>query len=158
MDEGEHLSPLTAELLVAQALSNQSSAEAANQRTAEMMEMLGAIEDDPTTPDEAAAWWRELNILVPKAVCDEYVKDSRDRAKMAGWYLNDVLAHGHVAHFAASGILGRSPRLVGYLVSRYENAYRDFALARSAAFTTAFVSSNGAKVFIAGAEDDTWAP
>jgi hypothetical protein len=151
-DHGEGLDPMGAESLITASLHS------SQEETHAVMESLLANDEGegPATAAEGADWWRALHILLPEAECNDRIKLETDRQRMKPWFVGGNLSHACVEQFLTSGILGRSPRIVGYLVQNYEHLYRTYALNRSGSFSEAFVSSNGVKVFVAGTDGDNF--
>lgn len=124
------------------------------QEAAGLLEAATLDDAGPVMAEECAAWWRSLNIRLPWAECTARIHDPVELDRIRPWFTGGVLSHGYVEPFILSGVLSRCPQVLAYLMQNYQNAYTAYAMARSAQLDEAIVSSNGAKVFIAGSRGD----
>ncbi|WP_162878058.1 hypothetical protein [Trinickia diaoshuihuensis] len=142
------LTSFTAKLLTAAALNENTTVEA----TRDAFDVLTEDEEGPATADECADWWRTLKIVLPRQVCETLIDQTDpDKSKVLRlWCPDTELLHAYVAEFVRSRVIERNPRLLAWFFEHYQDAYRDYAITRSRTLKDIVVSSNGAKVFVAG--------
>lgn len=104
---------------------------------------------------ESALWWRTLRIRLSWA---EFVEHR------SGWnyeHLEELfvdnpvtnvreLPYRNVARFLEGGTLSNHPRLTGFLVTKYENAYRDYALEQTREAGVVRIELEQYNAFVAG--------
>lgn len=148
-DGGGGLNALGAQMLIAGAANGMAMEEAAD-----LLELLADEDDGPALAEESGEWWRALNIQLPWATCTALIHDPVELARIRPWFHNGHLLHSWVPEFVGSGVLSRCAPVLGYLMTQYQAAYCAYAIHRSRNADRAFVSSNGAKVFIALCKGD----
>jgi hypothetical protein len=146
------LTDATANMLIAAARNRDTSVEA----THEAFEMLTEAEEGPASADECADWWRSLRIVLPRQVCESLIAETdKDRTNVLHlWCPRTELLSGYVADFVRSRVIERNPRLLGWFLDHYQDAYRDYAMARSRTMNDIVISSNGEKIFVAGSNGE----
>lgn len=122
--------------------------------------VCGVCLEDGEEPDanEHAEWWQALNIhldfnqlqgfvqKVTHGTVEAYLESLRYMFYGPG----NTLAPTYVAHFLQTVNLSDFPALLGYLMTTYRNAYRDYALNQSTHLEEAFVQSNGIDTYVTG--------
>jgi hypothetical protein len=156
MDDSAGLSAANAEILISVAQGRGATNEESH-ATLEGM-ISSDLEDDPATVDECADWWLTLRMRLTKADCDRLIPPHRqqDRDAVGNWCIGGVLSDAYVGAFLESGIHTRNPELLALLMQNYQNDYEQYAIAKSRNMNDVFVSSNGAKVFVAGTDGDNF--
>ncbi len=152
IDSEGGLTESTANMLITAARHPHTSVEA----THEAFELLTEADDGPASADECSDWWRTLNIVLPKPICESLIApDDKDRSNVLNlWCPRTQLLSGYVPDFVRCRVIERNPRLLAWFYENYQDAYRDYAINRSRRLSDIVISSNGEKVFVAGANGE----
>lgn len=106
--------------------------------------------EDDTNPTESEWWWRELGVSLTLNEYNTHATKAEARTRALFGGANSTLGGAELRKFLQSHELPSQPRLLAYLVSRYEDTYAQYALDQSRVLQNCIVHSNGVKVFVSG--------